>query len=335
MGSVTRGKFPHLIDDLYRASSHYEAFQALYLLEQSLDGLNPEEEIAAVIDLAPSAALTFPTGEIRQLAPAGNGKLRVELSSLGLYGTSSPLPQFFNDIASRDCPGNQELRSFLEMFNRRLYLLAYLGWKKLNRAESSGPQSSLICRYLDAISGYAELNGRNDYSGILGGRVKGAQALRDLLADFLGYKVVVQQNVAHWISVEERTGLGNTLALGDNCFIGSRILDVSSQIRIEIGPLSFKEAENYFPQGEKAVEINEMIRKYIDPAIEVSLILLIQPEATRRSRLGDKNVLLGWTTCLGTCAEKIHRLNLNIRQPSADVPVNTADNIDKRLASAA
>ncbi len=337
MGSITRGKFPHIIDALYSGCSHFEAFQALYLLEQSFECLDAEQELSSMLDLAPAAELTFPAGQLRHLSVQNNGRLRLEFNDLGLYGVSSPLPQFFNDIASRDSFGSQELRAFLDMFNRRLYLLAYLSWKKLNRAESSKECKSLLYRYLNAISGFAEHKGRNDYSGILGGRIKGAQALTDLLQDFLGHPVRVQQNVPQWIRVDERNGLGNGLCLGDNSLIGSQILDVVSQIRIEIGPINMSAAEPFFPQREKAAEINELIGKYIDPAIDIKLILLIQPEAGQHRQLGAKNSLLGWTTCVGNCSGKIHRLNLNIRQQTdnqAKTP-QTDNLIEKNMASAA
>lgn len=314
MGTIARGKLPHLIEDLLQNPSAYGAFQALHLIETNFGGETVVgDRPQGFIDLAPAAEMTFPAGEIRHCRLDERNRYRLELNFMGFYGVDSPLPQYFNDIAAFDTPRGAELRGFLDLFNHRLYHLLYEAWKKMNFHGSSDTRNSLYCRYMEALyggSGSCHLLGRFDYAGILANRVKNGQSLADMLKDYLACPVTVKQNVPCWIELEDKASLGAGLALGDNAMLGSRLMDVNSKILIRIGPLPSRDAAELLPERPSSATLAHMIREYLDPTIQYDLEMLIQPDADFESVLGGDQSILGWTACLGKAGKAINRVRL-------------------------
>jgi type VI secretion system protein ImpH len=314
MGTIARGKLPHLIEDLLRTPSAYGLFQALHLIETHLAEEEASgDEIRKFIDLAPAAEITFPAGEIRYGRVDESARYRLELNFMGFCGVDSPLPQFFNDIATFDTPQGVKLRGFLELFNQRIYHLLYEAWKKMNLHGSRDGRTSLYCRYLEALyggSGTCRISGRFDYAGIVATRVKNSQSLAGMLEDFLHCPVTVKQNVPCWIDLEETATLGGGYALGDKAMLGNRLMDVNSKIRLSIGPLPGRDAADLLPGRSAALTLSAMIRDYLDPTIQYDLELWIQPEAGDDSMLGGDQAILGWTTCLGKAGGSVNRIHL-------------------------
>ncbi len=321
MGTYTRGKLPHLTDDILASNTAYEAFPAVALLETSL-GLDGGDDVSfqRLINLAPAAEISFPAGELRRCTIDDQGRFRLELNLLGLYGVDSPLPQYFNDITSRDGDGRDELRAFLEMFNKRLYALCYLAWKKFNRYSASADQPSIYSRYLYALSGGAQQHGRFDYAGVLGSRIKSAQGLSATLEDFLGYPVATQENVPVWITLDKPDSLGNELHLGDNTILGSRIMDVSSKIIIHIGPLPISAATKLLPGHQLAFQLAKLVREYLEPAISYEINFQVTAGPNYQSCLGTESAILGWTSCLGQPGPQANRIRLTDQAAEAQSP---------------
>jgi type VI secretion system protein ImpH len=314
MGSIARGKFPHLIEALLHNPASYSAFQALHLIETNLGGeAVTGDSPQGFIDLAPALELTFPPGEIRHCRVDERGRYRLELNFMGFYGVDSPLPQFFNDVAAFDTPRGAELRGFLGLFNQRLYHLLYKAWKKMNLHGSSDTRTSLYCRYLEAFyggSGTCHLLGRFDYAGLLANRVKNGQSLADMLEDFLACPVAIKQNIPCWIELEETASLGGGLALGDNAMLGGRLMDVNSKVLLRIGPLPVRAATELLPGGPSASALAHMIREYLDPTLQYDVEMLVQPDPGYQLALGGDPSILGWTTCLGQAGETVNHIRL-------------------------
>ncbi len=311
MGTYTRGQLPHLTNDILANSSAYKAFQALYLLEISLALRQQDEEaLSRLVTVAPAPEISFPQGEIRRCTIDSQDRFRLEFNLLGLYGADSPLPQYFNDMTSRDGDGRNELRAFLDVFNKRLYSLCYLAWKKFNLFADHHGQTSIYNRYLQAISGGAAQQGRFDYAGVLGGRVKSAFGLAITIEDFLGYATRIQENVPVWIPLEQRGCLGLGLQLGDNILLGDQILDVTSKIIISIGPLPMKTAIDLLRECQQARQLAQLIRSYLDPSVTYELDLHMISEPEDQTILGMEHAILGWTCCLGQPGSQANRIRL-------------------------
>jgi type VI secretion system protein ImpH len=330
MGSIARGKFPHLIQDLLKNPSSFDFFQAIHLLETNLGGEavtgdNPQHYLS----IAPAAELSFPAGEIRHCYIDNNDRFRLEVNFMGFYGVDSPLPQFFNDIAAFDIIGSAELRAFLALFNQRLYQLLYSAWKKMNLHASNRFRNSLYCRYLEALyggSGTCHLLGRFDYAGILGNRVKNSRSLADMLKDFIESPVRVQQNIPCWIELEETADLGGKFALGNNSILGNRLMDVNSKILIHIGPMTIRKATKLLPGRPQAETLAHMIREYLDPTIQYDLVMVIQPGEAYTSTLGGDESILGWTACIGQAGDIENRIILtgeSLDQTRRNSPAST------------
>lgn len=311
MGSFTRGKLPHLIEALLAKPSGFSAFQALSLIEASLGGQNAiGEELSRYVALAPAREVSFPPGEIRRCYRDHDERFRFEFNFMGFYGVDSPLPQYFNDVTSRDNEGSEALRAFLDMFNQRLYLLLYDAWKKLNQHGHPAQPESIYHRYLAAFSGKTKQGGRLDYAGIFGGRVKSSQALCGMLEDFLSCPVAVQQNIPSWVTIASPTTLGGDSSLGSDALVGQRIMDVNGHIRIQIGPISSDAAEHLFPGGRQAKEVADLIRAFLDPGIDFDLELQVTTSDNDQLALNTRQSALGWSGCLGKPLRPLRRIRL-------------------------
>jgi type VI secretion system protein ImpH len=319
MGSFTRGKLPHLIEALLAEPSSFSAFQALSLIETSLGGYESVgDELHRYVALTPAREVSFPAGELRRCYRDRDERFRFELNFMGFYGVDSPLPQYFNDITSRDVDGSEPLRAFLDMFNQRLYLLLYDAWKKLNRHGDTAEQKSIYYRYLSAFSGKISPSGRLDHAGIFGGRVKSSQALCGILKDVLNCPVTVQQNIPTWITIDTPTRLGNRTMLGSDTLVGQRIMDVNGHIRIQIGPISSHRAAALYPGESQAKEVATLISEFLDPGVDFDLELHVTNDTSDQLTLNSSHSALGWSGCLGKPMQPLRCIRLTSSSLNAD-----------------
>ena len=303
MLTAARGKYPALIQDLLENAPAYEFHQALQLVEADAGKSRPGSSgLCGAMRLRAAPEISFPAADIRRCNHDENGRLDFELNFSGLYGVDSPLPHFFLDtVAEGDDPG-LAVRSFLDVFNQRLYQLSYLAWKKFH-CHASEAENSLYQRYLQALSGLdsPEINQSFAYAGLIGSRIKNNQGLIGLLEDFLQMPVDIRQYVPCWVQLDSVPALGGVeeLSLGDNTLLGDRVLDLGRKVLVQVGPISLERAKTLLPGQPAAKELGIMIRQYLDPTMQFDLDLEIRPEGGSATQLGVQDVILGWTSWLG------------------------------------
>ena len=134
---------------------------------------------------------------------------------------------------------------------------------------------------------------------------RSATALRQVLWDYFGVPVEIDQFVGAWYPVERESqcALGETGGyseqLGFGAVVGDEIWDQQSRIRIQLGPLTLEQYTDFLPGHEGFRQLQAFTRFYAggEYDMEVQLILRKQevPVCELRPLDGD-GPQLGWTS---------------------------------------
>lgn len=312
MEASVRPHLPALIEELLADAPHYDFCQAVRLAEELSPGGQRPGRLPAGMRLRPAAEISFPAADIRRCRLDGQGRLEFQLGFLGLYGVDAPVPHDLLEAAAGEEESAAPLRAFLDIFSARLYELLYFGWKKYRPAGTGG--STLFEKYLDALSGLGEGEAGPEerlFAGPYGGRVRSAEALSGLLSEYLETQVEVRSFRPRWIKVAGRPVLGGgDLALGENVVLGERILDVTRRVEIRIGPLSPARARDLFPGGSRSAVLYRLVWRYLPPAVDFELCLLVRSEGGPPLTLGKDDIRLGWDSYLGEDKSGIREIPL-------------------------
>lgn len=303
MEASVRPHLPALIEELLADAPQYDFCQAVRLAEEAFPGGGRPGRLPAGVCLRPAAEISFPASDIRRCRLDGQGRIEFQLGFLGLYGVDAPVPHDLLEAAAGEEESAAPLRAFLDIFSGRLYELLYFGWKKY-RPVGTGEARSVFELYLDAFSGLGDEEvGPEErlFAGPYGGRVRSAEALSGLLSEYLETPVQVCPFRPRWIKVTGRPALGggDSLALGENAVLGERILDVTRRVEIRIGPLSPAAARDLFPGGSRSAVLYRLVWRYLPPAVDFELCLLVRSEGGPPLALGKEDIRLGWDSHLG------------------------------------
>jgi type VI secretion system protein ImpH len=267
---------------------------------------------------------------------------------LGLVGPSGVLPRHYTELVCRlhretAEPEADALRDWLDLFQNRFTALFFKSWEKyrfplaFERGESDRLQPDLFTRTLYALIGlgFRPLRDRltiarrgsdgpplariSDlsllyYSGLLAHHPRNALSLEAILHDFFELPVSVRQFQGEWLLLDEanRTRIGedeghNQLGLG--AIVGDRVWEVKHKIRVRLGPLSYRQFEEFLPDQEpvarrKAVFLlAHLVRLYAGPELDFDVQLVLAAAEVPETRLTDadgQGSQLGWNTWLIT-----------------------------------
>ncbi|HZI40197.1 MAG TPA: type VI secretion system baseplate subunit TssG, partial [Gemmatimonadaceae bacterium] len=259
-----------LLERLFAEPWSFDFFQALHLLERlqpdraTVGGFaDPRQEAAR---LTTTTSVAFPASEIQALN-AGTKPPRMAVNFLGLTGPQGTLPLAYSlYVAERVRAGDYALKEFLGIFDHRILSLFYRAWEKTHITVAHGEEKRdwLTRHLLDLVGfGNAALRDRLPlrdeallfYAGLLGLPTRPAGALEQLLADFFGVPVRIDQFVGAWYPLERATQseLGDDASassqLGFGAVAGDEIWDQQSRARIRIGPLSRAQYDDFLPGG--------------------------------------------------------------------------------------
>ncbi len=295
---------PDVIRGILDSAASHDFTQVAYLIEQHW----PERgKIGDGLDhwcrFRPASETSFPAADIRRCRYDDQGRLDIQLNFMGFYGVDAAVPNYFSDRAMQDDDGGRALRAFLDIFNHRLYALYYQAWKKYRPTFHLDEPSSPYLRMVSAISGWSvdkEQGVGLSYAGLLGRRVRNAQALEGLLNDYLdSIPVRVKQFQSRWISVKNEVPLGfGELRLGDNLLLGDEVLDISGKIDVMIGPISPQASMQLMPTTAKGRLLIDLVKRYLPPSIDFDLVIEITSGAVDAEPLGSDQLVLGWSTWL-------------------------------------
>jgi type VI secretion system protein ImpH len=273
----------------------------------------PSEEPVRV-GQAPSAA--FAGAEVSEFRAAAEGlPARLTVAFLGLWGPNGPLPTHMTEYAHERVThaGDATLARFADIFHHRILLLFYRAWAVGLPTTSIGPAASnAFTRYVGALMGLGlsttrERGGASDFSKLYYAPFfagsHSAEGLRDLLEDYFGVPVAVEEWVGQSLDLpdDEQWRLGardGTSSLG-RAVLGARVWSRASKFRIRFGPLRTGEFERMLPGSDALEALSSLVRLYTNDEWDWDVRLVLSAAHSEPMCLGRKG-RLGWTARLGS-----------------------------------
>jgi type VI secretion system protein ImpH len=312
-----------LIDEAY-VFDYFQAVRLLALISSERPGLGSAEHPSdEVVRFQARQSTMFPASAIHSISVETDPP-RMVVSFMGLTGIQGVLPLHYTEhIIARAVAKDFAMADFLDLFNHRLLSLFYRAWEKHNfparyQLAETRKQPGGLTEYLLALVGLGTngLGSRHSfsdqallrYAGLLAQAPHSAVALQQILRDFFGVPVEVEQFVGAWHSIEDDdrcdlrgSGLNNQLGLG--AIAGDAAWDPQAGIRLRIGPLSLLRFLAFLPDGDAAKPLEQITRLLTGQVPKVEWQPVLRAQEVPWCRLGDESAVgprLGWTTWLKT-----------------------------------
>lgn len=288
--------------------SAFSFFQAYRLLRQIVArrGEDPRHAIRVRPQLDMGRAQSSVVG-IRRLEPedvaeeGSQARYEIETSFLGLYGTSSPLPNFYTeDLIFAEQEDHTGARAFLDLFQQRIYDL-YLGAMEQYRplydmTESTESRFKGVLWSMVGLRAPALREQLPDsdlflrYLGLFARPQRSASGLQVMLEDFTGCSARVDQCVERQVRIPNRLRLSlgeNSHCLGETSVLGCLAREFSGRIHLVLGPMSHERFSSLMNVGENWPLLVSLISYYLKAPVECDLTLLLRPTHARPIELGN------------------------------------------------
>ncbi len=284
-------------------------FQAVRMLQRMAHDLKPVGYFVTprgeTIRFSARTSLAFPASEIYDLQPMENGQIGMTVEFMGLCAAISVMPAPYTEfLLARAREKDHAMEDFLNIFNHRMISFFYRGWEKYRffiEYERSG-RDRLSARLLDLLGlGTEGLRGRSGipddaylyYVGLLARHVRSAASLEQILSDYFGVDVHIQQFAGAWRKLKPEnqtcfTGLGgNSERLGVGAVAGDEVWDHHGRIRISFGPMGFEKYLRFLPGKDAYHELVAWLKFYSNGSYETEVQLLLAREDAPPCELGS------------------------------------------------
>lgn len=315
---------PGLIQRLLQDAPRFSFFQVVQLLERArADAPRVGREGPAsreALRFHPTLSLAFPGADVVSVRAAedehGSPRYHVETTFLGLYGTVSPLPNYFTEELLHETEETSLVRGVLDLFHHRLVSLFYRCWEKYrydvqfrSAAQDEFSRRMLCVMGLGVVAPGAGAAVPAErllrFAGLLGRPACSAAALERALSDhFDGLATRVIQWAPRWVSIppEHRTFLGKASSrLGVDAHAGEEVLDRAGKFRIRLGPVGLETFLGFLPGEHGFRQLDELAKLFAKDHLQYEAEVVLRHEEVPDLHLveGDVPVRLGQTTWLG------------------------------------
>lgn len=297
-------------------ASTYTFFQAVRILRRIVKnrGLDPK----SAIRIRPALSMNRPRSSIvsirklevdtSQGSPAGALTVaaplyEIETSFLGLYGASSPLPNFYTeDLIYANQEDQDGARQLLDIFHQRIYQL-YMDslekYRPLFELTEQDPGSQFLS-VLWSVVGLREDRIRRQFPDphiflryilLFASRQRSATGLQSMLEDFTGYQVTVEQCIERLLHVPKRHRLClgvNAHNLGENSLVGDSAVEYTGKILIVIGPVPHKVFSELVSDKAKWPMLIALIKYYLKTPVECDLAIKLNTSDASPLQLGNE-----------------------------------------------
>lgn len=291
-------------------------FNALQLLERLLPGAARIGHSGPADDerlrIRPSLSLSCPVADLEaiELPADEQGRVRLTVTFLGLYGVDSPLPPLYGEhlAQSAEEPGGQRVRAFLDLFHHRLYSLLFRAWRKSHPVGVGERPDALYDRLL-ALTGYSSRLGlggptmpRLAEARLTAARARTAVGLEAMLRWRAGHDCRVEQAVIRRAEIpsDQRTRLGRQhCVLGDDLVAGARATD-RNLVRLHVQAEDHAAWCRLAPRGIDRRSIDRAVADYLREPVPYELTVHLAAAQVPPWRLGTRQTALGRDTWLGS-----------------------------------
>jgi type VI secretion system protein ImpH len=324
-GKDDRPDFRNLRKMLDEEPFRVHFFQAVRMLQRMEQDRKPVGYFITpqgeTIRFSARTSLAFPPSEIYELRRAENGQMSMTVEFMGLCAAISVMPAPYTEfLIARAREKDHAMEDFLNIFNHRMISFFYRGWEKYRffiEYEKSG-EDRLSGRLLDLLGlGTEGLRGRGgipddaylNYVGLLARQVRSAASLRQILEDYFGVQVRIQQFAGAWRKLNPEnqtcfTGFGGASErLGVGVVAGDEVWDHHGRIRISLGPMRFKQYLKFLPGQDAYHELVAWLKFYSNGSYETEVQLVLAREDAPPCELGsggEKRPQLGLVSWLKT-----------------------------------
>lgn len=328
---------PDSLDRILSRGCAYDFFQAVWLLERVSEGRVPVGERGPAgsegFHFRPDLSIAFPASDVRRIERRTDRSgetpyYLVEVTFMGLYGVSTPLPLHYAvevlrsvdapsappdvtgvpGVASgvdRATPGARAtpLRDFLDIFHHRLISLFYRSWLKYRYDRAFGaPNRDAITDYLMWLVGCPRSYDRETlglpplellrYAGVLTQHPRSAATLEGVLFDYWqGLPVAVQQCSGRWVAIApaDQNRIGAANSrLGEDLTIGEEVYDLSGSFNITLGPMDWSTYLMFLPGEACSSETGCLVRLYCCDPLSFTLELSLKAGEAPPTRLSSE-----------------------------------------------
>jgi type VI secretion system protein ImpH len=242
---------------------------------------------------------------------------KMTVNFMGLTGPVGVLPLVYTEfIVSRLRESDETMADFFDIFNHRMISFFYAAWEKYRFPVGyQRSRDDLFSRQLNCLLGIGTpgLEHRQQidddslrfYTGLLALQPRSASALRDILIDYFGVPVEIEQFVGGWYVLKEQDqccfedGFTASEQLGIGSVVGDAIWDQQSRIRIRLGPMTMREYRAFLPDGGIEYQpLLALIRFFLNDVTDFEVQLVLRREEVPSVLLGseDGGLPLGWIT---------------------------------------
>jgi type VI secretion system protein ImpH len=238
---------------------------------------------------------------------------------LGLLGTNGPMPLIITEYVYDRLHNHRDrtLASFLDVFNHRMISLFYRAWACNQQSVSHDRKDEdRFAVYIGSLFGIGEDSFRNrdavpdiaklHYSGRLVCPTGNAEGLKEILQDYFGTEVDIEEFVGQWIDLppEHRCQMGRSpenARLGSTLVVGSSFWECQQKFRIKLGPMSLSDYRRMLPGSDSIQRLVAWVKNYVGDELSWELQLILCAKEVPNICLG-KIGQLGWSTWL--CSKK-------------------------------
>ncbi|HEY4013024.1 MAG TPA: type VI secretion system baseplate subunit TssG [Polyangiaceae bacterium] len=313
------------LERLARSPGSFDFHAALRRIEAAYpdkprlgQAVRPAEE---PVRLGQTPSLGFEPHAIVDFTPSsGDSPATLLVGFLGLWGPNGPLPLHFTEYARERVKhvGDRTLVSFLDVFHHRMLLLFHRAWAQTQPAPSLDRfDVDSFAKYLGAFFGLGfegtrDRDGLPDrakiyYAGRFSAQARGAEGLRDIVADYFKFPTRIQEFMGDWLTLPPdcrwQLGIPGLSGLGSTAILGGRVWSRSDRFRIVLGPLSQGDFNRMRPGSEGMAALVSLVRLYTNDEWGWDVRLTLDEDAASPMRLGH-GARLGWTSRVGQGAHE-------------------------------
>ena len=346
--ATTKDRGSPVLERLATRGWEFDFLQAVWLLERLDDGASRvggrEPAAGETIRFRPDVSLGFPATDVRRVAvrrgAGGGDRYHLDVTFMGLYGVSTPLPLHYAigilrsvdpytplpapaaepqpaGPGARTATDSNPVRDFLDLLHHRLVSLFYRGMVKYRYDLTFGlPDRGVITDYLLWLTGHSpEANARVvgvdpirmiRYAGILTQHPRSAATLEGMLSDYWdGLPVDVESFVGRWVALGaadlNRIGRLNS-SLGADLTVGEQVYDLSGAFRVRVGPVDWATYLAFLPDGAAHARTRSLVRLYAADPLSFSVEVRLHANQVPPARLASDEAAgrLGYTSWVRT-----------------------------------
>jgi type VI secretion system protein ImpH len=332
MAATGRRSVRPLIELLAAEPYRFDSRQAVRVLGALAPGAAPlglrTDPCDEAVAFRSSLGAAFPASDIdRAEIPLQRDRRQrpvVTVNFLGLGGAFGPLPAGLSELVARRArSGDTASRDFLDIFNHRLVALMMRCWRLFRLAlQDTSPEKTSFAFYLFALLGLAtegmritrgrrprnRLHGLDrsllGLTGLLNQRPLSLHAVERTLGLHFALPVRIIPLRGVWLEFEpeQRTAIGaggRNQVLGDGAVLGARVWHQAGGILIALGPMGFREALTFLPDGGAFANMRTLLDFLLGGAFAIRVQLTITPQDMPLSRLErGGSMRLGWAAWL-------------------------------------